>query len=246
MIDTVVDANVCWLTITRPRAANALDAGTHQALVAGLGCASGDENIRAVVLRASGERAFCAGADLKEFAELPSGVAALKRRELLLATLLALLEFPKPLLAAVQAPAIGAGAMLALACDEVIMADTAWLSFPEITLGLPTPMSAALISPRTQWRTLHRLVQLGERMNAPDALASGMVDRVAPLAALAPDCAARAAEHALRSGHAYASNKRWMNRDVRRNLAQAAALATESSRHAFTAGQAPTYRADQR
>lgn len=229
MITTIVDAKTCWLTIARPDVANALDSIMHQDLVTKLEQASDDDDVQAVVLQASGEQAFCAGADLKEFSRWPSDQAALERRRLLLGTLLCMLEFPKPLLAAVQAPAIGAGAMLALACDEIIMADTATLSFPEIKLGLPTPMSVALICRRTQWRTLHLLVQQGSRMNASDALASGMVDAVVPLGMLASDCAVRAADYALRSGHAYAINKRWMNHNIRRSMAEAASLATESS-----------------
>ncbi|GAB2895690.1 enoyl-CoA hydratase/isomerase family protein [Paralcaligenes ginsengisoli] len=226
MITAAAEESVLWLTISRPNAANALDAATHDALVAELQRASADDDVAAVVLQAAGDRVFCAGADLKEFSQLASAQAALKRRELLLRTLTAMLDFPKPLLAAVQAPAIGAGAMLALACDEILMASDASLSFPEITLGLPSPMGVAMIAHRAHRQIVQGLVQLGQRLSAQDALLAGLADQVAVPAELKAYCAARAGDCAARAGHAYAVNKRWMNRELKRDLADAANAAT--------------------
>src|SRR3546814_14180960 len=101
--------SVRWLTLARPAAANALNQATCGALVNALQQAAQESAIGAVVLGAMGDRAFCAGADLKEFAELPKAEAAQRRRALLMDILYALLDFPKPLLACVQAPAVGAG-----------------------------------------------------------------------------------------------------------------------------------------
>jgi enoyl-CoA hydratase len=226
MIDIALEENICWLTISRPQAANALDAATQDALLAELGRASTDENIAAVVLRAAGERVFCAGADLKEFSELDPTQAALERRDLLLRTLIAMLDFPKPLVAAVHAPAVGAGAMLALACDEIVMADNAWLAFPEIALDLPTPMGAAMIACRTERRNVHMLVQHGHRLSAFDACSAGLIDDVVAPVDLASRCVTLARECAPRAGHAYAVNKRWMNRELRQNLIDAAEFAS--------------------
>lgn len=228
MIDAALEENIRWLTLSRPRSANALDAATHGALLAELDRASSDSRVGAVVLRAAGERVFCAGADLKEFFDLDPAQAALERRNLLLRSLLALLDFPKPLLASVQAPAIGAGAMLTLACDEIIMADRAWLAFPEVTLRMPSPMGIALVAGRAHRRTAQMLVQHGRRINPSEAESAGLIDEVAAPDVLATRAFARAGECAQRAGHAYAVNKRWMNRELRRNLIDAARFASDN------------------
>jgi enoyl-CoA hydratase/carnithine racemase len=232
MIDTALRGKVQWLAIDRPQAANALDAATQDALVAALGRAADDDGIAAVVLAAAGGKAFCAGADLKEFSDISAARAALKRRELLLRTLSALLDFPKPLLAAVQGAAIGAGAMLALACDEIVLSEDAWLSFPEIALGLPSPMGAAMLAHRASRQTVWRLIQRGERLDARQALHAGLADEVAAPAGLAQCCQLRAERCAAVDRHAHATNKRWINRALRRDRACAPAAATAAQAHA--------------
>ena len=226
MIETATEGHVRWLTLARPAAANALDQATCGALAGALRQAAQDPAIGAVVLAAAGDRAFCAGADLKEFAEQPKAKAAQRRRALLMDLLDALLDFPKPLLACVQAPAVGAGAMLALACDEIVMADQAWLSLPEIRLGMPSPMGAAIVAQRAPRSTVQRLVQAGERLDAGQALQAGLIDHLAPAQALRERCAALAQARGAQAGHAYAVNKRWLNRDLRQQLAKAAEAAT--------------------
>jgi enoyl-CoA hydratase/carnithine racemase len=226
MIETVMQSSVLWLTIARPQAANALDAGTHEALVAALQEAAQRPEVEAVVLAASGSKAYSAGADLREFSELPAGQAALRRRELLLQTLQALLALGKPVVAAVQAPAIGAGAMLALACDEIVMSEGAWLGFPEAKYGMPSPMGAALLERRARWPVLQRVLQGGERCAAFDALQAGLVDECVAAEALSARSRARAEALAAIPSHAYSVNKAWLNRALGRELADAAAHAT--------------------
>lgn len=232
MMNTARQGKVLWLTIDRPQAANALDAATQDALLAALGRAAADDDIAAVVLAATGDKVFCAGADLKEFSDIAAARAALKRRELLLHTLTAMLDFPKPLLAAVQGAAIGAGAMLALACDEIVLAENAWLSFPEIALGMPTPMGAAMLAHRVSRQTVWRLIQRGERLDARQALDAGLADEVAAQGELAQCCESRADRSTKAGRHAYAANKRWINRTLRRDLASAAEAATAAQAQA--------------
>lgn len=226
MIETAMQASVLWLTIARPQAANALDAATHEALVAAFKDAAQRPEVEAVVLAATGIKAYSAGADLREFAELSAGRAALRRRELLLQTLAALLAFGKPVVACVQAPAIGAGAMLALACDEIVMAEGAWMGFPEAKYGMPSPMGAALLARRANWPVLQRLLQAGERCVASDAWRAGLVDECVAVGALPARSQARASELAAIPSHAYGANKAWLNRGIVREMAEAAAHAT--------------------
>ncbi|MBV7482170.1 enoyl-CoA hydratase/isomerase family protein [Bordetella sp. BOR01] len=229
MIETITEGTVRWLMLARPAAANALNQATCSALADALQQAAQEPAVGAVVLGAAGDRAFCAGADLKEFADLPKAEAAQRRRTLLMDTLYTLLDFPKPLLACVQAPAVGAGAMLALACDEIVMAEHAWLSLPEIRLGMPTPVGAAIVAQRASRPVVQRLVQAGERIDAGQALQAGLVDHVAPAEALRERCATLAQARGAHAGHAYAANKRWINRDLRQHLAKAAEAATLAS-----------------
>lgn len=240
MINTALQGKVQWLTIDRAQAANALDTATQAALVAALGRAADDDGIAAVVLAAAGDKAFCAGADLKEFSDVSAARAALKRRELLLHTLTAMLDFPKPLLAAVQGAAIGAGAMLALACDEIVLSEGAWLSFPEIALGMPSPMGAAMLAHRASRQTVWRLIQRGERLDARQALHAGLADEIAARADLSQCCRSRADRCAAVDRHAHAANKRWINRALRRDLARAAEAATVAQARAQAGTDGPS------
>jgi enoyl-CoA hydratase/carnithine racemase len=218
------EADVLRLTLNRPAAANALNSALHDALVAALAEAARNDRVEGVVLTAAGDRAFSAGADLKEFSNLDAGEAMLRRRELLLRTLLALLDFPKPLVCAIQAKAIGAGFMLALAADEVLAIDGASFGFPEIAFGLPSPMGAAMIAARSSRHAVQRLIQGGETIDAAEALALGLVDGIAERNTLAMKARARAS--AVLAGRAYSGNKQWINRDLRCQITEAALAAT--------------------
>jgi enoyl-CoA hydratase/carnithine racemase len=215
------DGRIEVLTLNRPAAANALDAATHEALLAALAAAGTDDATHGVVLTGAGERVFCAGADIKEMAARdatdPGAAHDASRR--LLRTLLALIDFGKPLVCAMQGHAAGAGAMLALACDEIVAVPEATLRFPEVGLGMPSPMSVAMIEPRApDW--VRRLVQHGERVDARTALGAGLLDAVRERASLLPDAVARAT--AAPGGPAWSVNERWMARDLRRRLIEAA------------------------
>lgn len=216
--------HVCELTLNRPSAANALNNALQDALLAALASAASDDTVHAVVLGAAGESVFSAGADLKEFSELAASEAAQRRRDLLLRTLLALLDFPKPLICMVASRAIGAGAMLALVADRTIAADTARLSFPEIALGMPSPVGVALMMARSGRSAVQRLIQNGETITAGQALTLGLIDGVTPREALAQQAHAWAL--AAHAGRAYTANKQWINRHLRRELGEATLAAT--------------------
>lgn len=216
---------VLVLALDRPGAANALDSALHGALVAELGAAGADAGVTAAVLAADGERTFSAGADVKEFGELDAADAARRRRELLLRTLLAVLDFAKPLVAAVQAQALGAGCMLALVADEVIAAESARFGFPEVRLGMPSPMGAAVIAARGGRAAAQRLVQTGEPLDAPGAMELGLVDQVIAPARVRERAIERATALGALAAAAYAGNKKWMNGELRSALLRAAAEA---------------------
>lgn len=216
---------VLVLTLNRPEKANAMNEDMHDALVSRLESAGKDGGIRAVLLASSGERVFSAGADLKEFAELERSAGARKRRALLVRTLLAALDFPKPLLAAVQAKALGAGCMLALLADEVIMADSAELGMPEIRHGVPTPIGIVIVAARGGMSVARQMVQSGESIDARHAHAMGLADGLVSYSSLKVNSMERARALAALSGPSFQANKKFMNAGLRTALQAAAAEA---------------------
>ena len=131
---------VLYLTIDRPANANALSRGVFDALHDAFERIRADVAVKVVVLGSSGTKVFSAGADLKELAgQDASNASAPSFHALLTRSLLDLLDCPKPVVARLQGPAVGGGLMLAAACDEIIAVESAWVSLPEIKIGMPTP-----------------------------------------------------------------------------------------------------------
>lgn len=226
VLEVVREARVVRLILNRPAAANALNRDLHAALIDALASMAADSEVDAVVLAAAGGRAFSAGADLKEMESAASGdpsdraAAVQQGSDRLLCTLLAVLDFPKPLVCALHGKAVGAGAMLALAADEIHAAPAASLRFPEVTLAMPSPMSVAMLWGRASRPMIQRLVQQGDGIAADEALRAGLIDAVLPDAQLLDHAVAHAAN--LPTGRAYAGNKRWINLDLRQRLMEAA------------------------
>lgn len=213
------------LTLDRPQAANALDSALHAALAAALGTAAEETGVRALLLAGAGERVFSAGADLRE--DLGPDARRL-RREMLMRTLLAVLDCPKPVIAVLRGKAVGGGVMLALLADEVVMEEAASLSMPEIGFGMPSPIGAAIIAERGGRRMAQVLVQAGEVVGAAEALAAGLADAVRPEAELDEWALARAQRLGRAAPAAHAVNKRWMNAALREALLRAEAHAREA------------------
>lgn len=175
---------VAWLTLNRPAALNAINLAMRDELWLLLEAVRDDPDVHAVVLRGAGERAFCAGADVKEFGTAPSLVEARRaRRERDLWGLLAAL--PKPLVAAIHGWALGAGCEMSLLCDLRVAAVDARLGLPEVTLGYIPSAGGTQTLPRTvpPGVAMH-LILSGEPVDAATALRIGLVHRVVPRAAL--------------------------------------------------------------
>jgi enoyl-CoA hydratase/carnithine racemase len=221
---------VLYLTIDRPTHANALSRGVFDALHDAFERISADVAVKVVVLGSSGTKVFSAGADLKELARHDASDAPAPSFHVLLTrSLLDLLDCPKPVVARLQGPAVGGGLMLAAACDEIIAVESAWVSLPEIKIGMPTPIGAAMLAPRASRSVLQRLVQRGERLTAKDCLAVGVVDAVVSAEGLDQAVSKSAVELASIETSAFAANKNWLNREVRANLLLA--NAAEDSAH---------------
>ena len=208
-----LEGEVLVLTLNRPEKANAMNQAMQNSLVEKL---SGS---RPIVIAASGPRIFSAGADLQEFSDLDRGIAAKKRRELLQRTLAAVLDFPRPLVAAVQGKALGAGCMLALLADELVMAEGAELGLPEIRHGIPTPVGYAIVAARAGMPLARRMVQDGA------SVGTGLADFVCEKPALRQKALERATALASGPDAAYQANKKYINASLKAALQAAFAEA---------------------
>ncbi len=185
MLLAEVSGGVLRITLNRPDRANAIAPEGRQRLIELLGQADGDPGIRAVVIGSTGKH-FCSGADVSRMASsmAEKRVVGSTMRTMMdgaQALISAVLDCGKPVVAAVQGPAAGLGATLALACDLVVSSDAAWFSFPFALRGLSMDAGSAYLLPRRiGLQKAKELAFLGDRLSARDALALGMVNRVCP------------------------------------------------------------------
>lgn len=151
-----------------------------EALTAALTLIERDEEARAVILAGGGDRAFCAGSDIKEFASLHGRVAEGKLINEN-AAYNQLAELPVPTIAAIEGNALGGGLELALCCDLRVAASTAFLGLPEVRLGVMPGSGGTQRLPRLiGLARAKELILLGEIIDAATALSFGLVNRVVP------------------------------------------------------------------
>lgn len=203
-------AGILCLTINRPRAANAINGAVAAGIVAGLAEAAGDDSIRAVILTGAGEKVFCAGRDLKNPLNLDMADLARMRREESQAYNEALLAFEKPLVVALNGATIGAGLMLALHADQVVAAEHALLSLPEINIGIATFLGHALVAEVGGNGLANDLMLTGRQMTAGEAMQKGLVHAVVPAGHLAEEALARANLLGAKPPATFRASKGWI------------------------------------
>lgn len=171
---------VAAVTLNRPEARNALNRALVRELGDALARLDADPEARAIVLRGAGERAFCAGADLREmFREGPILEARARYAEMA-AVLEAIPRMRTPVVAQVHGYALAGGCGLAAACDVVVAAEDAVFGLPEIRLGLlPLMVLAPIVRAASPKRVLELLLT-GRELPAAEALEIGLVTRVVP------------------------------------------------------------------
>ena len=178
-ISYALDGPVAWLTINRPEARNALNREVREGLFDGFRRFSADAAARVLVLTGAGDRAFCAGGDLKEMAAdalqvpPPDFLPQLGRN----------IDVDKPVIAAVNGVAYAGGFLLAQNCDLVVAADTATFAITEVKVGRGAPWAAPLpwlIPPRAAMQ----LLLTGDPIDAARAHQLGLVNEVVPLSGL--------------------------------------------------------------
>jgi enoyl-CoA hydratase/carnithine racemase len=204
---------VAEITLNRPEAMNSISTELAGALARACAEVAGAPEVRAVVLTAVGDRAFCVGADLKERATMTDAQIA-AQRPAVRAAFGALLALPQPAVAAVHGFALGGGCELALCCELIVADDTAVFGLPEVTVGLvPGGGGTQLALRRLGPGRAADLILTGRRVAIDEAERLGIVDRRVPagqadqaaleiagqIAANSP-VAVRAAKRALRHG----------------------------------------------
>lgn len=181
MLEVRVAGGVATAVFARPPV-NALDVEAMEQITRGLGALAERADVRVVILTGQG-KTFCAGVDRKLF-DTPSPAVGERARFLSVhrAFFAAVREFPKPLIAAVNGPAIGAGFALAGSCDFMLASDTAFFSMPEVLLGQPA--GAAFITGLLGQSKGRRLFFTGDRIDAAEMKAIGAVEACVPPHAL--------------------------------------------------------------
>ncbi|MDP9374869.1 MAG: enoyl-CoA hydratase-related protein [Chloroflexota bacterium] len=187
-----VEDGLATLTLNRPGALNALNRELAAALLAATRELATRPDLRVVVLRGAGGRAFCTGADLKERAAMtPEEKGA--HTALIAAAADTVAALPVPAIAAIDGYALAGGLELAVACDIRIAADSAQFGLTEVTIGIFPGAGGPVRLPRIVGPgKAHELIYTGRRIDAAEALACGLVERVVPAAGLGGAVAALA------------------------------------------------------
>jgi 2-(1,2-epoxy-1,2-dihydrophenyl)acetyl-CoA isomerase len=170
------------ITLNRPDVMNAWDKQFGLDLLAAVEQAASDDEVRAVVITGAG-RAFSSGADLRAgFDPTPEGHPDVQTvlHERYHPIIVGIRRMPKPVLAAVNGPAVGIGCSLALACDLIIARESAYFLLAFVNIGLvPDGGSSLLLPERIGLARATEMAMLGERIGAKQALEWGLINRVA-------------------------------------------------------------------
>lgn len=239
---TVVEEHVGVITLNRPKVLNALNVQLLRELGDALADMDADGNIRCIVITGS-EKAFAAGADVKEMSE--KGYVNMFGDDYFTAEAEAILRIRKPIIAAVAGFALGGGCELAMMCDIIIAADTAKFGQPEINLGIVAGLGGTQRLTRYVGKSKSMEMHLtGRFMDAAEAESSGLVSRVVPANDLLIDARETAEKIADKSMMAVMAVKESVNRAYETTLREGllferrafhAAFATEDQSEGMTA-----------
>ena len=174
------DGGVAWVTLNRPAVLNAINMRMRDELWELMHAVRDDPDVRVVVFKGAGDRAFSAGADISEFGTAPSIAEARRaRRERDLWGLM--LSMDEVLIAAVHGYALGAGVELSMCCDIRIASDDARFGLPEVSLGyIPSAGGTQTLPRHVPPGLAMQMILTGDPIDAPLAHTSGLVQRLVP------------------------------------------------------------------
>ncbi|RMG93349.1 MAG: enoyl-CoA hydratase [Chloroflexi bacterium] len=219
---------VVTIVMNRPERRNALNDTLNRELLAAFEQAGSDQNVRAVVLTGAG-KGFCAGADLAVFQERPSpeqiaqGIISYYQP-----LMTRIVTIPKPVIAAVNGVAAGAGASLALACDLRVMADNAAIMMAFSNIGLVPDAGASWFLARlVGYSRAYEIASEGRPIPATQCLEWGLTNRVVPATDLLTEAQNWAAQLAKRPTLALGLTKHTLNHALLHDLAATIAYEAE-------------------
>ena len=232
-----VEGGAARIVLNRPDTLNAWNAEFGGGLRDALAAAAEDDSVRAIMITGAG-RGFSSGADLGEQRSGVDGAApdlSARLRELYNPIILSVREIPKPVIAAVNGPAAGIGCSLALACDLIVAAESAFFLLAFVNIGLvPDGGVTAVVPARAGAALAAEMAMLGERVPAAQALEWGLINRVVADDELEREAGELLAKLAAGPTRAYANIKRLLNRtlysDLREQLEAEAAAQGEQGR----------------
>ncbi|MBW3762031.1 enoyl-CoA hydratase [Aeromonas jandaei] len=199
------------LTLNRPDKRNALNTALYQQLVSALQQAANDEEVHALLLQGQSD-CFTAGNDLADFV----GKSSLEPDDPILQFLHTLADFPKPVIAAVDGPAVGIGTTILLHCDLVYLADNARLQLPFVELGLVPEFASSLLLPRMVGHLkAAELLLLAEAIDADEALRLGLANKVMAADVLLPFAREQGLKLASKAPRAVQKSKALMKQELK-------------------------------
>jgi enoyl-CoA hydratase len=225
-LEVAIDAAVATIALNRPRVLNALNSRMLQELDEVFAALQLDPSVRVVLLRGAGGKAFAAGADITELANVDAstGEQFAGRAQRIFRCIETL---GKPVIACIEGFALGGGCELAMACTLRLASDTARMGQPEIKLGIIPGYGGTQRLPRLVGRgTALKLLLTGELIDAGEALRIGLVDEVVPAASLTEHATSLACKIAAMPPLAVAAAIDAVDRGADLPLDQALALET--------------------
>ena len=203
------------ITLNRPDSLNAWNQPFGRELRQVIEADAADESVRAVLITGAG-RAFSSGADLKAgFDQADDGMPDVRKEliELYHPIIAGVRRLEKPVVAAVNGPAVGIGASLALACDLVLAAESAYFGLAFVNIGLMPDGGSTLFVPAAVGKArAFQMAMLGERVDSARALEWGLVNFVHPDDTMLDEAVALAGKLAAGPTRSYAGSKRALNR----------------------------------
>jgi enoyl-CoA hydratase len=170
---------IAFVTLDNQARLNTLSSPVMDQFTSAMSALTTDQSLRAVVLTGAGTRAFVGGADVDEMAAIASPDEARAFIGKVHTCCRAVRDLPVPVIAVIRGWCLGAGLELAAACDLRIADETARLGMPEVKLGIPSVVEAALLPGLIGWARTRELLLFGEVLGAEEALRIGLVDQLA-------------------------------------------------------------------
>ncbi|TXH54111.1 MAG: enoyl-CoA hydratase [Burkholderiaceae bacterium] len=175
---------IAWVTIDNARKLNCLSSALMTAFVDTIEQLGRRDDLRAIVVTGAGDKAFVGGADILEMGALTDAGQARAFITRVHKCCHAVRTAPVPVIARIQGFTPGAGLELAASCDLRVAAAGAVLGMPEVRLGLPSVVEAAVLPTLVGWGRAREMLMVGDNFSAEDALQWGLVERMVPAAEL--------------------------------------------------------------